>query len=378
MEFRYIVASLILILLVGSVSAAPTNLSTKSKVEITPGETQEINFNFKNLAEDKKAFILNVGSISNSFTIASREDDQGVWKPSENKWLFTTVLPGESRTPSIKIKAGENARSSFSLNSEILTSNGIQDNSSIQIKLNLIEEKSSNKSDDENVNQESNTTDSTQNLGRPENTSNMINDQNKTDLDGNKSNLSNRASKINKSDEVQKIRNSTNTDKKINSSKEVRRDNKTHRNIVKNLKVSKNNKNKIKVEISAETTLSEIQLEIRGPENLSISEDKFAKLGEQRYTTLYEPDKTGNYTFELIEAQPQNGSEVYTAKKNSLYIDKPFTDESSENMEEESTDSNVSDRYTEAKENKSINQDSKDSNKTDTGILTAILDLIGI
>lgn len=104
------------------VAAAGTVSSTHS-VNGGSNTTVTITYTVSNTGSSGTAYILDV-SIPAGWEIIGHNDDGSEWKANENKWLWTNIGAGQTRTPSITITPSDSAGSRTVVTSTLKTTTG--------------------------------------------------------------------------------------------------------------------------------------------------------------------------------------------------------------------------------------------------------------
>lgn len=86
---------------------ATVNIST-SEDEISPNTPVTVTAELTNTGVNSKAYILDL-SVPSNWTIISKNNDGGTWKAKNNTWLWQTIQPSDSVSPSITLQAPKSA-----------------------------------------------------------------------------------------------------------------------------------------------------------------------------------------------------------------------------------------------------------------------------
>lgn len=107
---------------------------TANQTAVEPGGGVVVTFEITNTGEVPAALIISVDDQS-PYSIESREDDGGIWSAVKQSWLFQTVEPGESRSPSLTLSVPETASGGeHTIAAECLTTGGVQGADSVTIE----------------------------------------------------------------------------------------------------------------------------------------------------------------------------------------------------------------------------------------------------
>lgn len=110
--------------LVASAFAAPASVSANGPNSAEPGQDVRVSFSLTNTGETASAYILDI-SVPNAWMVTGHLDDGGTWKTSDNSWLWQTVDPGESVSPSVTLQVPSEANGDYTVSATGKDSDGI-------------------------------------------------------------------------------------------------------------------------------------------------------------------------------------------------------------------------------------------------------------
>jgi len=107
-------------------TAEPAALGVRAPSDAQPGEEITVRYTLSNTGEADSGYILDAAALPEGWSIVDRNDDGGVWKASETKWLFQTVPVDNSVTPSLTVSIpNDAAEGSYTLTATALDSSGV-------------------------------------------------------------------------------------------------------------------------------------------------------------------------------------------------------------------------------------------------------------
>jgi len=111
---RTILVLIIALAIMPAVASAQMSLDAPEQTA-SPGDTVTLEFTLENTGSEPKAFIMDVGELPEGWEIESRSDKGGVWQDVELKWLFQTIEPDSSKTPSLTVNVPESADGQYEI-----------------------------------------------------------------------------------------------------------------------------------------------------------------------------------------------------------------------------------------------------------------------
>jgi hypothetical protein len=87
-----------------AVSAEPADLDSSAPNNADAGDEVKVSFSLTNTGNNDSSYILNVDQIPDDWEIVDREDDGGTWKETNTRWLYQTIEPDETKSPSLTLK----------------------------------------------------------------------------------------------------------------------------------------------------------------------------------------------------------------------------------------------------------------------------------
>jgi uncharacterized repeat protein (TIGR01451 family) len=83
--------------------------------EVRPGETVTVSTTVTNEGENGSSGVVVDAGVPDGWTVVEREDAGGTWRSSTREWLWVSVDPGESVSPSLTLRAPENASGEYAV-----------------------------------------------------------------------------------------------------------------------------------------------------------------------------------------------------------------------------------------------------------------------
>jgi PGF-CTERM protein len=102
------VAIIGVVIMAVTAAAEPATISSSGPNEAEPGTQVTISYTLTNTGANKSAYILDL-SLPANWTVVNHTDDGATWKSTDNSWLWQTVDPGESVTPSVTLEIPSDA-----------------------------------------------------------------------------------------------------------------------------------------------------------------------------------------------------------------------------------------------------------------------------
>jgi hypothetical protein len=105
---------------------------TGADVVTTPGKNTTIEFNVTNTGEVSSGYILNVSLPSNTTAVAY-SNAGGERQRNESKWVWKTIVPGESVSPAVTVQTPSNNSETYRVNASVLTKESVVDTATTTI-----------------------------------------------------------------------------------------------------------------------------------------------------------------------------------------------------------------------------------------------------
>jgi uncharacterized repeat protein (TIGR01451 family) len=120
------VAAVALVLLIAPVAAGATATVEDLSVgadggDVRPGETVTVTTTVTNEGENGSSGVVVDARVPDGWTVAERDDDGGTWRSSTREWLWLSVDSGESVSPSVTLRAPENASGEYAVSFVVST-----------------------------------------------------------------------------------------------------------------------------------------------------------------------------------------------------------------------------------------------------------------
>jgi len=108
----------------GGGAANTTAGVTGEDVTVAPDGSTTIEFSLTNTGEENNSYILDL-SGPQELTPIAYTNASGTLKETETKWLWQTIAPGETVTPTVTVRAAPDATGQYTVTGEVLTSEAI-------------------------------------------------------------------------------------------------------------------------------------------------------------------------------------------------------------------------------------------------------------